>query len=184
MESDDEWVDDSRNGMLPVLSTRHRYEHRGGVKFDALKREAFIGYVRMGVRRVRASEMVGVHYSTVAEALNRDPQFAADVSIAEMARIDEVEEALYETAINGNVVAQQVVLYNRRPDEWADQRMLRSRLERAEERAAETEDEEEMAAVDALRAKLLEVRERLSVDVVGTERETEEEPARAPDPES
>lgn len=181
MESDDEWVDDSENGMLPVLTSRHRYRHRGAVKFDALKREAFIGYVRMGVRRVRASEMVGVHYSTVADALNRDPDFAADVSIAEMARVDEVEEALFETAINGNVVAQQVVLYNKRSDEWADQRMLRSRLERAEERVAETQDEEEMAAVDALRAKLLEMRDRLSVDVVSTERE--EEPSDAADPE-
>lgn len=133
----------------------------GRLKFDDLKKATYVSLIRQGVRRVHASELVGVSYPTVLEHLDRFPAFADEVSQAEMARIDEVEEALYETALNGNVIAQQVVLFNRRADEWADQRLLRSRLEAA---AAGAEAEETRAgetALESLRGKLAELRERL-----------------------
>jgi predicted transcriptional regulator len=151
-------------------------------RFDAVKKAAYVRYVRQGIRRVRASELCGVTYSTVREHMHKDEDFARDVSEAEMARLDEVEEAMYQTAIQGNVVAQQVVLYNRRPDEWADQRMLRSRLEAAAAGAEASETRAAESAMDSLKAKLSELRERLvpadletANDVVEAELEDDDE---------
>lgn len=136
----------------------HRY------KFDDLKKAMYLNLIRQGVRRIRAAEYVGVSYATVQEHFLRFPEFLEAVSEAEMFRVDMVEEALYETAIAGNVVAQQVVLFNRRPEEWADQRMMRARIEAA---AANEESRQRNSAQDSLgglREKLGELRERLVDD--------------------
>lgn len=135
----------------------------GTRKFDELKKTTYVRLLRQGVRRYKAAEIVGVSYPTVWTHLKSDPEFAEAVSQAEMAKLDEVEEALYETALAGNVTAQQVVLYNRRPDEWADQRMIKARQELAAAEAAAAQVQEGgPAAVEGLRTKLLELRERLT----------------------
>lgn len=135
----------------------------GTRKFDELKKTTYVRLLRQGVRRYKAAEIVGVSYPTVWTHLKSDPAFAEAVSQAEMAKLDEVEEALYETALAGNVTAQQVVLYNRRPDEWADQRMLKAKLEAAEVERAAAAEKAGPVAVEGLRSKLLELRERLIV---------------------
>lgn len=130
-------------------------------KFDDLKKAVYVRLIRAGMRRVHAAEQVGVAYTTVLEHFRRFPDFAQAVSEAEMARLDLVEEALYETAIGGNVVAQQVVLYNRRPEEWADQRMMRARIEAAAVAEERMEARKAEKALGGLRDKLGELRERL-----------------------
>lgn len=144
-------------------------------KFDDLKKATYVRLIRQGVRRVRAAEYVGVTYATVMEHFQRFPEFLADVNEAEMARVDEVEEALFESAIQGNVIAQQVVLYNRRSDEWADQRMRNARLESANDGAAQDAELQAAQAAAQLRGKLLELRERLHDDTAAAAAKVREE---------
>jgi hypothetical protein len=54
--------------------------------------------------------------------MNADPKFAEEVERAEMEANETVENALFEAAQSGNVVAIQVWLYNRMPDRWKDKR--------------------------------------------------------------
>ncbi len=55
---------------------------------------------------------------------NADPAFAAAVEQAEMEANELVEDALFQAAQSGNVVACQVWLYNRMPARWQDKRNL------------------------------------------------------------
>jgi hypothetical protein len=92
-------------------------------KFDAHKRAAFLDKLRAGLRRGAAAEAVGVHRSTVCDAMRDDPGFAAAVSEAELDACEPVEDALFKAAtLDRNVTAIQVYLYNRRPDRWKDMR--------------------------------------------------------------
>ena len=69
-----------------------------------------------------AAEAVGVSYSTVWRAMQSDAEFETAVNQAEMRANELVEDALFHSATNGNVTAQQVWLYNRNPDDWRDMR--------------------------------------------------------------
>lgn len=93
-------------------------------QFGDDKREAFLGHLRNGVRRMAAAEAVGVVYSTVWRAMDGDPAFKSAVNDAEMRADEEIEDALYQAALAGNVTAIQVWLYNRRPLQWRDMRQL------------------------------------------------------------
>jgi len=68
---------------------------------------------------------VGVVPETVSRHAKRYPAFADAMSRAETEADDQVEDALFEAARSGNVTAQQVWLYNRRPERWSDRRNLR-----------------------------------------------------------
>lgn len=96
--------------------------HRG--KFGAVKRAAFLTALREGSRRGAAAEAVGISRETVRLAYNADPDFAAQVEQAEMDANEPVEDALYQAALAGNVVAAQVWLYNRMPERWQDRRRV------------------------------------------------------------
>lgn len=96
------------------------------VKFDGTKRDAFLQLLREGTRRGAAAQAVGIHRSTVNDYVNKHPAFGEDISAAEMEANDLVVDALYQAALAGNVVAIQVWLYNRCPDEWADRRQQKT----------------------------------------------------------
>ena len=98
-------------------------------KFDATKKEGYLDALRQGARRGAAAEAVGVTRQTVHNHLKAHPEFAEEVSRAEMEANDLVVDALFQAAISGNVVAIQVWLYNRVPEEWADKRNLRLNAE-------------------------------------------------------
>ena len=98
-------------------------------KFDRLKKDEFLELLREGMRRGKAAGEVGVNRATVQRHMNRYPTFADEVSEAEMHADEEVEDALYQAAISGNVVAIQVWLYNRRPERWQDRRQARHQIE-------------------------------------------------------
>ena len=94
------------------------------LKFDDTKKAAYLELIRAGRGRCAAARACGVVPETVFEHLARDPALLAAVSKAEMEATEGVENALYETALTGNVVAQQVWLYNRDPERWTDRRSV------------------------------------------------------------
>lgn len=94
-------------------------------KFTAQKKAKFLDLIRKGQRRGAAARAVGVTRHTIAIYMREDPEFRGEVDDAEMEANEVVEDALYKAATKGgNVVAQQVWLYNRSPDRWADRRKI------------------------------------------------------------
>lgn len=93
-------------------------------KFGDQKKEKYLRLLRDGQRRGQAARACGVSYETVRLHLHAEPWFAHAVHDAEMDANEVVENALFETAKAGNVLAQQVWLYNRSPDRWKDRRNL------------------------------------------------------------
>ena len=92
------------------------------VKFDAIKREAYLELLREGGRRGASAVAVGITRQMVAVYAKENPEFADEVSKAEMEANELVEDALFQAARSGNTTAMQVWLYNRNPDRWADRR--------------------------------------------------------------
>ncbi len=95
-----------------------------GNGFNAKKREAYLENIRQGQLKGKAAKNVGVDRTTVFKHARKDPEFAKAIEEAEMSLVEVVEDALYKTAVGGNVTAQQVILYNRAPDRWKDKRNL------------------------------------------------------------
>jgi hypothetical protein len=93
-------------------------------KFTAVKREKFIKLLADGSRRGTAAQAVGISRAQVCNYAKDNPQFALAMNEAEMESNEPVEDALYQAALSGNVVAIQVWLYNRMPDRWADRRKV------------------------------------------------------------
>lgn len=93
-----------------------------GYKCTAKKKAEYCDKLRLGFRRGRAAEAVGLARSTIARALRADPEFIAAVDLAEIEACEPVEDVLYQLAMKGNIVAIQIWLYNRNPDRWRDQR--------------------------------------------------------------
>ena len=91
-------------------------------KFTNIKKAEYLKELRSGLRRGAAAESVGVTRWTVRNHIKEDPEFGSACLEAEQDAIEEVEDALYDAAIAGNVVAIQVILYNRDPQRWADRR--------------------------------------------------------------
>lgn len=91
-------------------------------KFTAAKKEAYLEALRRGSLRGAAAKAVGVTRWTILHHARQDPEFAKAIEDAEMSLVQVVEDALYKAAVEGNVTAQQVILYNRAPDRWRDRR--------------------------------------------------------------
>lgn len=89
---------------------------RKGLYLDALRR---------GLRKGPAAESIGMTRDGIRKAASSDPEFAAAIEAAELDAVEAVEDALYDAALSGNIVAIQVVLYNRAPGRWADRRNLK-----------------------------------------------------------
>lgn len=92
------------------------------IKFTKERQEAYLDLLRKGIRRGAAARKIGLHRTTVTNYSNNHPKFAAAVVQAEMDANDLVEQAMFKSAIEGNVTAQQVWLYNRDPERWSDRR--------------------------------------------------------------
>lgn len=95
---------------------------RSYAKFGAAKRARYLELIAEGYRFGAAAEAVGISRDTVRTYCNDYPEFAEARARAEMDAAEPVEEALRQNALGGNVVAQQVWLYNRSGDRWRDQR--------------------------------------------------------------
>lgn len=93
-------------------------------KFDSTRREIFLDLLRKGVRRTQACKKTGISRPTFNKTMNNNPKFAAEVAQAEVDANELVEQAMFNSALKGNVTAQQVWLYNRDPERWQDKRNL------------------------------------------------------------
>lgn len=102
-------------------------------KFDAEKKAQYVTLLRDGGRRMASARAVGVDPRTVEKHMHKYPDFAVEVSRAEMEANQQVESALYRAALAGNVTACQVWLYNRDSERWKDQRNVKVGLVRAED---------------------------------------------------
>jgi hypothetical protein len=91
-----------------------------------LRRQA--EYLRLisedGLGRCAAAHAVGISDRQVRHHAESHPEFVESRDLAEMEKHEKVADALFQTALAGNVVAQQVYLYNRCPEMWADRRNL------------------------------------------------------------
>lgn len=94
------------------------------IRFGAAKREQYLQLLREGSRRHAAARAVNVDPSTVARYARENPDFARGIDEAEMEANQIVEDALFQAAASGNVIACQVWLYNREPDRWMDMRRI------------------------------------------------------------
>ena len=93
-------------------------------KFDAARREIFLDLLRKGVRRTQACKKAGISRPTFNKYMNNNKKFAAEVAQAETDANELVEQAMFSSALKGNVTAQQVWLYNRDPEHWQDKRNI------------------------------------------------------------
>lgn len=91
-------------------------------KFSAKKREAYLTKLRKGNHKTAASRSVGVSHALVCLYRQANPEFADLEEQAQMEANGLVENALFQSAVGGNVTACQVWLYNRVPDRWQDKR--------------------------------------------------------------
>ena len=95
----------------------------GGInKFNDLKKESLLELLRNGSGRYSACRQVGIHYTTFRNHCLKDESFQDAVDLAEMSANEQVENALFNACLKGNVTAIQVWLYNRSSDRWTDKR--------------------------------------------------------------
>lgn len=88
----------------------------------ARKKALYVRLLRAGWLRGAAAREVGVDRTTIWRWRKADPEFDRACQEAEAAAVEAVEDALYRAALDGNVTAIQVILYNRAPERWADRR--------------------------------------------------------------
>jgi len=93
-------------------------------KFDDIKKAAYFESLRNGLGRMAAARSVGCTPEWMERLMRRDPEFKRSISQAELEANQKIENALFNAAESGNVVAMQVWLYNRMPDRWADRRRM------------------------------------------------------------
>ena len=79
---------------------------------------AYLEAVRLGDGPLTAADAVGVSTATVRAMMSADADFAAQVKDAERYATEQVQKALYEAAMSGNVPAIQLWLRHRDPEHW------------------------------------------------------------------
>jgi len=84
--------------------------------------------------------------------MNNNKKFAAEVAQAETDANELVEQAMFSSALKGNVTAQQVWLYNRDPDRWSDKRNSQLDIQKFEFEVGEFK--KALEELDALKAKV------------------------------
>lgn len=92
-------------------------------KFDDRRKAKYLGCLAQGLRRGEAARAAGVSRQVINYHTSVDPEFARQIADAEDAACDVIEDALWQQAVAGNVVAQKFWLLNRcKSDRWADKR--------------------------------------------------------------
>ena len=116
------------SGRRPVKNLSGKNHREGVVKFDSLKKAQYLKLLSAGGRRHASARACGVTPQTVVNHANADPEFAVQISMAEMEADDVVEDSLRTAAISGNVTAALAWLYSRRPERWRDMRNVKIEL--------------------------------------------------------
>jgi len=89
-------------------------------KFTERKKQLFINLIANGNTIVNICDAMGIDTSTYRKARAADPEFAKEVDDAKKIRLHLVEDALFMSAISGNVLAQKFYLVNRSGGEWKE----------------------------------------------------------------
>jgi len=89
-------------------------------KFTESKKQLFINLIANGNTIVNICDAMDIDTSTYRKARAADPEFAKEVDEAKKIRLDLVEDALFMSAISGNVLAQKFYLVNRSNGEWKE----------------------------------------------------------------
>lgn len=113
-------------------------------KFGERQRKKYLDALRSGVGKGEAARAAGVSRDLVRLYRTHHPSFLDDEAEAIDAATDRVENALFKAALDGNVTACQVWLYNRRANAWKDQRSLKATIVR---RSAAEMTDDELAAI-------------------------------------
>tara|TARA_R110002020_G_scaffold323100_6_gene538880 strand:+ start:1307 stop:1801 length:495 start_codon:yes stop_codon:yes gene_type:complete len=90
--------------------------------FRGDKRKEYLQHLRNGMGRKQAARASGVGIRTVQRYVNQNPDWESERDEAESEAIELVENALFNTAVEGNVSAGIFFLTNRSPDRWTDKR--------------------------------------------------------------
>lgn len=83
-------------------------------------KKRYLGLLQEGVTRSRAASAIGMTNVGIKSAMREDRRFAEDVAQVLATMTDDVEMALFQTAMHGSVEAQKFWLTNRAEDEWAN----------------------------------------------------------------
>ncbi len=78
------------------------------------------GWARDGLTDEQIAHNMGIAYSTFKEWKNKYPAISATLKKGKDVIDFQVENALLESALDGNTTAQIFWLKNRRPDKWRD----------------------------------------------------------------
>lgn len=87
-------------------------------KFDSVKKQAAAGLLAAGWPKEQVALALGVRRQTIYNALKGDADFASKAKTATEDSVVRVADALYKSALSGNVTAQIFFLCNRDPDSW------------------------------------------------------------------
>lgn len=88
-----------------------------------IKREYF-QLLQAGGRPRKSALLLGIPWRAVKRRLKKSARFAEAFANAECDGNEKVEEALFNSALSGNVQACQAWLYNRMPERWKDMRKI------------------------------------------------------------
>jgi hypothetical protein len=124
----------------------------GSRAFRYDKRETYLEALRQGMGRKQAARSIGVGIRTVQRYANQHPRWVEDRDEAEAEAIEQVENALFNTAINGNVSASIFFLTNRHPDRWTDKR--RPNINLTAQAAAISGDAEQQGVIARIMARV------------------------------
>jgi len=92
------------------------------------EKERFLEAVSLGTPPVLAGIEVGWPPGRTKREL-ADKEFASLVLEARGLMLDSLEVKLYQMALNGNMTAMQMMLYNKRPEDWKDIKRIEVKTE-------------------------------------------------------
>jgi hypothetical protein len=83
------------------------------VSFSAEHKDELLAHVRGGMRPGAAAELLGYRRDEVFELIDGEEEFRERLELAEREATEHVEEALFQSAVSGNVTAARIWLDRR-----------------------------------------------------------------------
>ena len=80
--------------------------------------------MNFGLTEEQIAKSVGVHYVTLLARKKRYAEFREAINDGKCRAVAGIANAMYNTALEGNVSAQIFFLKNRAPDQWKDSRQV------------------------------------------------------------
>jgi hypothetical protein len=93
-------------------------------KFEGARKAAYLDLLSKGYGKTLAAHHVGVSHAIVCAYRKEFPEFKDEETEAQMNANGQVEAALFNEAIGGDVSACREWLHNRDPENWQDRRKL------------------------------------------------------------